>query len=304
MGNLVEPRVILSNVTKQIGGKTIVDHLSLQINPGEVFGLLGPNGAGKTTTIRMIVGLISLTEGEISINGWDIKRDFTKAIAQVGAIVENPEFYLFMSGYQNLLHYAKLHAEVTRERIDEVVQQVGLAGRITDPVKTYSLGMRQRLGVAQALLHHPSVLILDEPTNGLDPAGIRELRTYLRHLAETKGVSVIVSSHLLTEMELMCDRTAIIKDGRLLDVKVVGDNFFEPKIIFQVDNPSQAGLVIQSQHLATHVLNTEAGLEVTTERERIPEIVNCLVRDGIKIYGIQAKTKSLEDIFMEVTAVD
>ena len=300
----MEPRVILSNVTKQIGGKTIVDHLSLQINPGEVFGLLGPNGAGKTTTIRMIVGLISMSEGEITINGWDIRRNFTKAIAQVGAIVETPEFYLFMSGYQNLLHYANLHAKVTPERIDEVVQQVGLAGRISDPVKTYSLGMRQRLGVAQALLHQPTVLILDEPTNGLDPAGIRELRTYLRYLAETKEVSVIVSSHLLTEMELMCDRTAIIKEGRLLDVKVVGDALFEPKVIFQVDNSSQAGFVIESQHLAACVLKTDAGLEVAVERERIPEVVNCLVRNGIKIYGIEAKTKSLEEIFMEVTAVD
>ena len=233
-GTETEPVIKLVNVSKKIDRKTIIDGLTLEIRRGEVFGLLGPNGAGKTTTIRMMVGLIAITAGDILIRGASINKDFRKAIAQVGAIVENPELYGFLTGYQNLVHFANLYPAVTLERIEEVISFIGLEKRIHDRVKTYSLGMRQRLGVAQAILNKPSILILDEPTNGLDPAGIKELRDYLRILAKNEGVSVIVSSHLLSEMELLCDRVAIIKSGRLLGVhdgwgfrlwRVGNDNF-------------------------------------------------------------------------------
>jgi ABC-2 type transport system ATP-binding protein len=183
----MNPLLQLKNARKDIGKKTIIHDLSLEVFPGEVFGFLGPNGAGKTTTIRMIVGLMGITSGEVLINGISIQKDFEKAIQHVGAIVENPEMYKFLTGYQNLLHYARMAKGVTKERIDEVVKLVGLEKRIHDKVKTYSLGMRQRLGLAQALLHRPSLLILDEPTNGLDPAGIREIRDYLRKLAKEEG---------------------------------------------------------------------------------------------------------------------
>jgi ABC-2 type transport system ATP-binding protein len=196
--------VQLRNVTKRIGSKTIIDRLSFEVHPGEVFGFLGPNGAGKTTTIRMIVGLMSTTEGEILVKGHNIKQYFEQAMVHVGAIVENPEFYKFLSGYQNLQHFARMIPGITEQRLQEVISLVKLDHRIQDKVKTYSLGMRQRLGVAQAILHRPSVLILDEPTNGLDPEGIRELRDYLRKLSREEGLAVIVSSHLLSEMELMC----------------------------------------------------------------------------------------------------
>lgn len=298
-----QPAVQLTKVTKKIRGKTIINDLSLQINQGEVFGLLGPNGAGKTTTIRMMVGLISITAGDIMINGWSISKNFREAIAQVGAIVENPEFYRFLSGYWNLVHYANMYPKVgiDRERIAEVVQMVGLEARIHDPVRTYSLGMRQRLGVAQALLHRPPVLILDEPTNGLDPAGIRELRQYLRYAAEREGVAVIVSSHLLAEMELMCDRAAFIKDGRLLDVKPIGNFLKEQRLVFQVDEPQQAGLVIQKMLPDTRVNIAGEAVEVLADRETTAAITAGLVKAGIKVYGIQPKTGSLEDVFMEVT---
>lgn len=173
-----EPIVSLRNVTKRIGGKAIIDKLSFDVPRGEIFGFLGPNGAGKTTTIRMMVGLMSITEGEIFIDGNNTKTDFEKAIRHVGAIVENPELYKYLSGYNNLVHYARMIPGITKHRIDEVVKLVKLENRINDKVSKYSLGMRQRLGVAQAILHKPSLLILDEPTNGLDPAGIRELRDY------------------------------------------------------------------------------------------------------------------------------
>ena len=167
--------VEIQNVSKVIKGKTIIDSLSFEVNRGEVFGFLGPNGAGKTTTIRMIVGLIGMTSGDIKISGYSVKNDFEKAVRHVGAIVENPEMYKFLSGYENLVHFARMSKGIKKEKIDEAVQLVGLTDRIHDKVKTYSLGMRQRLGLAQSLLHDPKVLILDEPTNGLDPAGIREI---------------------------------------------------------------------------------------------------------------------------------
>lgn len=297
-----ETAIVLKDVTKKIGSRTIIDGLSLEIRCGEVFGLLGPNGAGKTTTIRMIVGLISLTAGEITIHGWSITKNYTQAIARVGAIVENPEFYNFMSGYANLIHFANMHPDVDKNRIDEVVALVGLVNRIHDPVKEYSLGMRQRLGVAQALLHRPTVLILDEPTNGLDPAGIKEMRDYLRQLARHAGVTIVVSSHLLSEMELMCDRAAFIKNGKLLDVKSVGKSAPTEQVCFEVNSPQNAVNRIKDQIPGLPVYPIEGGFRVDANREQIAEITALLVGAGIKVYGIGVKSKTLEELFMEVTA--
>lgn len=210
------PVLQLHNVTKKIDNRTIIDQLSLEIYPGEVFGLLGPNGAGKTSAIRLIVGLSSLQQGEISIQGHSIKTSFSKAISHVGAIIEQPDLYTYLTGYQNLLHFARMHDHISQDRIIEISQLVGLENRLHDRVAGYSLGMRQRLGMAQALLHSPSLLILDEPTNGLDPAGIRETRDYLRNLAHQNNTAILISSHLLSEIELMCDRVGIVQHGKLL----------------------------------------------------------------------------------------
>lgn len=294
----------LRNVTKKIGSRTIVDDLTFDVPRGEVFGFLGPNGAGKTTTIRMIVGLISMTKGEVLVNGISVRQNFEQAMSQIGAIVENPEMYKFLTGYQNLIHYARMHKGVTKERIDEVVQLVGLKNRIHEKVKRYSLGMRQRLGVAQAILHRPSVLILDEPTNGLDPAGIRELRDYLRNLAQSEGISIVVSSHLLSEMELMCDRVAIIQNGALIDIRSLNNeqtSALTQRIRFEVDTPAEAGNALSDWPAVLDLAIQENGLEMNVEREEIPEITAALVRAGIKVYGIYSVTKSLEDQFLEMT---
>ena len=176
----MKPVVELKNLSKTIGKKKIIDNLNLELYPGQITGFLGPNGAGKTTTIRMMVGLMEPSGGDVVIDGISLADDFEGGLSKVGVIVENPEMYKFMSGYKNLVHFARMHEGVTKERIDEVVNQVGMQNRIHEKVSTYSLGMRQRLGLAQALLHRPKFLILDEPTNGLDPAGIREFRTYLQ----------------------------------------------------------------------------------------------------------------------------
>lgn len=183
------PVVQLQHATKRIGSENIVNDLSFDIPSGEVFGFLGPNGAGKTTTIRMMVGLIKISQGDILIKGQSITKDFNKAIRHVGAIVENPDLYKYLTGYQNLMHYARMVPGVSKARINEMAEIVGLKDKIHDKVKTYSLGMRQRLGIAQALLHRPPLLILDEPTNGLDPSGIHELRNYLKRLAHDEGVT-------------------------------------------------------------------------------------------------------------------
>lgn len=300
-----KPIVSLRNVTKRIGGKTIIDHLTFDVPRGEIFGFLGPNGAGKTTTIRMMVGLMSITEGDILIDGKNTKSEFEQAIRHVGAIVENPELYKYLSGYHNLIHYARMIPGITKHRIDEVVKLVKLDNRIHDKVSKYSLGMRQRLGVAQAILHKPSLLILDEPTNGLDPAGIRELRDYLRYLTREEGITVIVSSHLLSEMELMCDRVAIIQQGKLVDIKLIqeftGRNETTQTYFIEVDSADHAWSVIQEMDTVSRINSKPDGLGISTDREQIPIIITQLVQAGIRIYGIAIQHQTLEERFLQMT---
>nr|WP_275695695.1 ABC transporter ATP-binding protein [Fredinandcohnia sp. SECRCQ15] len=294
----------MKNLKKTIGRKNIIKGISFDVYPGEVFGFLGPNGAGKTTTIRMLVGLMSITDGEVIVKGTSIAKNFEQAVRHIGGIVENPEMYKFLTGYQNLVHYGRMVNGVTKERIQEVVQLVGLENRIKDKVKTYSLGMRQRLGIAQALLHKPSILILDEPTNGLDPAGIREIRDYTRKLAREEGLAVIVSSHLLSEMEMMCDRIGIIQNGSLVGVQKVtdfmnGDNLL--RVLFKVDNPGKASSILSNEYPEVEVTQTDSGIEISLDNEMIPEVNASLVKNEIKVYSIGQISKSLEDRFLEVT---
>src|SRR5690606_609725 len=233
-----------------------------------------------------------------------IAKNFEEAVRHIGGIVENPEMYKFLTGYQNLLHYARMVKGVTKERIQEVTELVGLGKRINDKVKTYSLGMRQRLGVAQALLHSPSILILDEPTNGLDPAGIREVRDYVRKLAREEGLSVIVSSHLLSEMEMMCDRIAIIQNGELVGVQKVNDFVNEEsriRVQFKVGDNEKAMSILSKDYPTIEAIQTENGIELLVDHELIPQINASLVKNEIQVYGILQLSKSLEDRFLEVT---
>ncbi|MGE5372201.1 MAG: ABC transporter ATP-binding protein [Solirubrobacterales bacterium] len=298
-----EAGVSLKNVTKRIQGRTIIDQLSFTVKPGEVFGLLGPNGAGKTTTIRMMVGLNAMDHGDISINGASIRKNFKAAIRQIGAVAENPALYGFLSGYQNLVHFARMQPGVSTDRIEEVIQVVGLQNRIHDRVETYSLGMRQRIGVAQALLHRPPVLILDEPTNGLDPAAIRNLREYLQGLAREEGASVIVSSHLLAEMEVMCDRFAIIDHGKLLQIQTMADSAENEEMVYLIEVDDGALAVQQMGERLPGVKTELEGkrLLVWSQRAGIPEVIRTLAAHGIQVFSAVPRTKSLEDRFMEIT---
>ncbi|PEN88560.1 ABC transporter ATP-binding protein [Bacillus cereus] len=290
--------VKLENVHKKIKDNTIIHGLSFEIHEGEVYGFLGPNGSGKTTTIRMMLGLIAMTEGDITIYGHSIRTEREKALGQVGAIVENPELYGYMTGMQNLKHFANMAlAPISNEKITEMVKLAGLEQAIHKKVKTYSLGMKQRLGIAQALLHDPKILILDEPTNGLDPAGIRQIRDYLQRLAREEHITVIVSSHLLSEIELMCDRVGIIKNGRFVQTYNLKEQVKRDDSIvvaFEVDQVQKANEVIKG-----HVKENAIIRSVT--KEEIPQIVKKLVSIGVLVYSVTAQNKTLEDEFLAIT---
>ncbi len=299
----MKPVVQLKNVSKKIKGKTIIDSLTFDVYEGEVFGFLGPNGAGKTTTIRMIVGLMGITEGDIIITGNSIKSNFEKAVREIGAIVENPELYKFLTGYENLKHYGRMNKGISKERIDEVVELVGLTQAIHNKVKTYSLGMRQRLGLAQCLLHRPKILILDEPTNGLDPAGIREIRDYIRKLAREEGMAVIVSSHLLSEMEMMCDRIAIIQKGKLTDVQDIRSFVDGDEQVYQleVDGNAAVPAMIESYDSSIQFKMEDNMVQLQIAKEDIPRLVKHLVEHNVQIYSVMPIAKTLEDRFLEIT---
>lgn len=292
----MKPIVELKHLSKTIKGKEIIKDLNIELYPGQITGFLGPNGAGKTTTIRLMTGLMKPTKGEVLIDGVSLAEHFEKAISNVGVIVENPEMYKFMSGYKNLLHFARMHSNISKERIMEVVRLVGLENRINEKVATYSLGMRQRLGLAQALLHHPKFLILDEPTNGLDPAGIREFREHLRTIAKQENVSIFVSSHLLAEIELICDRIAVIKSGQLIDIREM-ETEQQSTYYFEVEPPSEQ---IFKEH-NVKFKPFEKGYLVGVERQLVPKLINYLTHAGIDIYAVHPYQKSLEDQFLEMT---
>ncbi|MFE7062886.1 ABC transporter ATP-binding protein [Sutcliffiella sp. NPDC057660] len=299
----------VKNLTKRIGSKTIVNDVSFAVEKGEIFGLLGPNGAGKTTIIRMIVNLINRSGGSVIINGHHLEDSFKSAMSEMGAIVENPEFYKYMSGYKNIKHYANMATKkITKERIQEMVSLVGLEEAIHNKVKTYSLGMRQRLGVAQALLHEPSLLILDEPTNGLDPQGIREFRDYLRLLANN-GISVVVSSHLLSEMQLMCDRFAIIEKGELIHISTMNESVGTEESLreyaFEVSDVDKALAILQSNDFTDKIVKKQATeVFLSIVKEDVAKINRLFVEQNIDVYGIQILKATLEDRFLELTNKD
>ncbi|EAG1934274.1 ABC transporter ATP-binding protein [Listeria monocytogenes] len=295
---MTELALQVTNLHKKIRKREIIKGISFEVMPGEVFGFLGPNGAGKTTTIRMIVGLIKPTSGTILIGGKDIRKNFTEAMRGLGSIVENPEFYTFLTGQENLAYFARMDSSIKKERIQEVTELVGLEKRINDRFSTYSLGMRQRLGIAQALLSSPKLLILDEPTNGLDPSGIHEMRDFIRALARNEGISVLVSSHLLSEIELLCDRVAIMTDGTIIKTDQVSHLLSSrAQLRWRVTPFEQAKAFLES---VTEV-EVDGEYLVTAMNEESAEWNEQLVAKGIKVHEIDKRKPSLEDLFLELT---
>lgn len=295
----------IKNVSKSFGRTKIIDNLTFSVNSGEIFGFLGPNGAGKTTTMKMVLGLIPFSEGDICINGYSIKKDFEKAMQNVGGIVENPDLYEYMTGYENLKLVARIY-KVDKKRIDEIVDIVGLKEKIKLKVKKYSLGMKQRMSVALALIRNPKLLVLDEPTNGLDPVAIHELRDLLKDLAHNRGVCVFVSSHLLSEVELMCDRVGILDKGRLLkienlknitEIKDKNDNEAIYKIITN-DNKRAKDILINNGY---EVNDKKEALEVSIKKDKIDLLINIMLNNGITVYEFSIKKSTLEEEYLNIT---
>ncbi len=293
----------LENVCKSFGSRPVVKNVSFSVQEGEIFGFLGPNGAGKTTTIKMVLGLLAADSGTILVNGHDIEKDFEAAMRGISGIVENPDMYGYLTGYDNLLIQARA-CGADPKRIDEVVTLVGMQMRIREKFKSYSLGMKQRLGVAQALLHNPKIMILDEPTNGLDPAGIKEFRDLLRHLAHQQGLSVMVSSHILQEMQLMCDTVGIINGGELLRVGTIEElSHLGTDTVYRYHlRPMDDAVELARQHLANRLVGVGPDfIDLRISEAEVGE-VNCrLMENGITIYGLAAQGNSLEQIFMSIT---
>lgn len=293
----------IEGLKKTIKKRKILNGFSLTVNSGEIVGFLGPNGAGKTTTIKMIMGLFSITEGRISICGHDVVKDFEKAMENVGGIVENPDLYKRLTGRQNLEYFSSMYPNVDTSNIDEVVKLVKMSGRINDKVKTYSLGMCQRVGIAQALLHNPRLLVLDEPTNGLDPIGIKELRDLLKYLAKEAGVGVFISSHLLSEMELMCDRIYIIDNGVMIGEKSISqqsqinDDIYSYTFL-TADNPATFNYF---KELQTNCSLENGGVNLVMKRSEIPAIIKTLIEKDIGIYAVNQKQRTLEQDFISMT---
>jgi ABC-2 type transport system ATP-binding protein len=301
----METILSVKNVSKTFGKKKVVSDLSFDVNTGEVFGFLGPNGAGKTTTIKMIMGFLSIDEGKIFVSGYNLKKNYEKAMADIGGIVENPEMYKDLSGLTNLKMYARLHDGVTRERIDETVALVGMQNRINEKVKKYSLGMKQRLGLAQAILHKPKLLILDEPTNGLDPVGIKELRDLLKQLAHEENIGVFVSSHMLSEMEQMCDRVAIITTGKILGVKPIQEFLDEAtgavSYRFNVKPVDVAVKLLGEEYWKLVKGSTAESFDLAVGEDKIPEIIARLAAGGVQVFGATKVESSLEEAFIALT---
>ena len=291
-----------ANLTKRFGARTAVDRLSLRVERGDIYGFLGPNGAGKSTTLRMLLGLVRPTSGVVKFplraSGWE----YLRARSRAGAIIEAPAFYENFSGRRNLQLLASLSGGVKRERVEQVLEIVGLRDRAQDPVKVYSYGMRQRLGIAQALLPTPELIILDEPTNGLDPQGIQQTRELIRRLRDEFKLTVLLSSHLLSEIEQLCNRVGIIHEGCLLyegepESLVTRASTYRVR----VDDLSRAFELLTNQPNITVSRNGDSFLRIDANEENISVVNALLVGKEIKVYELSPAQETLEEAFLRLT---
>jgi len=305
----LENALEVRGLRKKIGKRLIIDNLSFSCRTGEIYGFIGPNGAGKTSTFRMILGLWSMDSGSIRICGMDINRQYREAMACTGGFVEAPVFYDYLSGFDNLLIAGRAHGGVSGTQIRRTAERLGLEKRLPDKVRRYSLGMRQRLGLARALLHEPRLLLLDEPTNGLDPAGARDVRNLLKELAHEKGTCVVISSHLMSEMERICDRVGILNQGRLAEEKAISllAGFPLPDrgrtgYHFTV-SPMERAREVLSRFPGGRVLAiSDKGMDLLLTGEELSALNRLLVENGVSLQTVAPmEPRRLEDAFLEIT---
>ncbi|MEB2300198.1 ATP-binding cassette domain-containing protein [Lysinibacillus xylanilyticus] len=289
------------NLSKSFGKEQVVSNINLKIRKGEIYGFLGPNGAGKTTTIRMLLGLMKPSSGTIKMFQKDLTKERINILAKVGSLVENPSYYPHLTAYENLEALRKILG-VPKSRIDEVLEIVRLKDAADKKVKGFSLGMKQRLGIAASLLHNPELLILDEPTNGLDPSGIIEIRNLIKRLPSEYGMTIIISSHLLSEIDQMATQVGIVTKGKMIfqDSIEAMRRFAQPKVVIKVSDGEKGwrSLVangIKSEHKDDLILFDECS------DEKVAHIVQILVQEGISVYRVEEEKRSLEDIFLQMT---
>lgn len=296
-----EPILKCENLNKDFGKKQILKDVSLEVYEGDILGFIGPNGAGKTTTIKLILGLQNITRGKVLINGYDIEKQFSKAIENVGAIVENPDLYMYLSGYENLKLAANLYKEIDKKRINEVLKLVGLEKRANEKVSKYSLGMRQRLGIANALMGNPKLLILDEPINGLDPMGIVEIRELLKKINKEKDMTILISSHILSELSELATTYGIISNGKLIE-EITAKQLSEKcrqYIDLKVDDTARAVILLERElGISDYEVLEDSNIKVFSNLDNVGEVNSLLSRSGIIVESISVKGENLEEYFM------
>lgn len=302
MANDGEILIQTEHLTKRFGKLVAVDELNLEIHRGEVFGFLGPNGAGKTTTIGMMVGLIKPTGGRVKIFGLDIKNNLPNILPRVGVVMDYPAFYPYLSGRDNLRLLSRVTGGINDDRIEQVLEIVELASRAKDKYQTYSRGMKQRVGIACALLHDPEFLILDEPTSGLDPAGMKKIRELITRLGQ-EGKTIFLSSHLLHEVEQVCDHMAIIKQGKIIAQGGVTELLRRGAMLqLQVTDPNRAMAILQETSWVSSVTREGDLLLVEAPSEHTTEISPLLAKNDISVSEMKTRESTLESFFLEVTA--
>lgn len=286
----------LKHVCKSIDGESIVKDLNIDVYKNEILGFIGPNGAGKTTTMRMMFGLITPDSGDISINGYNLKKQFELAIRNIGGMIEKPEMYGYLSGYENLKLYSKLYGDIDDNYIAHIIKILGLENFKNSKFKTYSLGIKQRMGIAQSLLHRPKILVLDEPFNGLDPLGVKEMSLYLKRIAKDTECSIIISSHLIAEVQKICSRVIFINRG-VLDMNYSSNQDVEKKHIrFEVNKIERSKEILQE---SGYTFDKSESLKIFLERQEISVVIKILIENGIEIYSVNPSDDSLENMFFE-----
>ena len=293
----------VKGLKKRLGKREIIKGINFSVKDGEIFGFLGPNGAGKTTTIRMLVGLIAPNEGEIKICGKDVQKEKEEALKNVGAVVENPELYKYLSGRENLMQIARIR-KVSKEEVEELIELVGLKDRIDDKVKKYSLGMKQRLGLAAALIVEPKLLILDEPTNGLDPSGIIDFREVVKKAAKEKGMAVFISSHILSEVQNLCDRVAFTNGGVIKSVEDIHDNTMDTELdsltLIVSSNEEEAVKILKNIDLVKSASVIDEEIHLIIKSGKTSELLKILLEKNIRVEEIFKNRKGLEQRYMEL----
>jgi ABC-2 type transport system ATP-binding protein len=298
----MEKVIEASGLIKRYKGINAVDGLDLTVHRGDVFGFLGPNGAGKSTTIRMATGLVRPTSGHVAVFGHNVWHDRQKALGKVGALVENSSFFKYLTGRENLSIVARLSGHHSKGEIERVLEEVGLTERANSKVRTYSHGMQQRLGIAAAMMGSPELIILDEPTNGLDPQGMKDVRMLIRSLAEKHGMTVFLSSHLLHEVEQVCTRVAIINRGKLVECGNVSDLLSGSDAVdITTNNPQQAAKIIEGVEWASVSHISSEGLTIRLDDHRNAELNRLLVNAGIDVSAFVPRKPTLEEIYMRLT---